>query len=145
MKRHFLTFRRNTHISQKLLENYLEKIMEFLSYNIKLRNKYWFELDAIANMDETPLYLDMPPSTTVQKIESKRVNIKTQRQENWRVTAFLLSLHLEKNYHRCLFLKLKKENKQRKNCKNWRLWRPKKYLFIDKRMHGTAKASCWDG
>ena len=77
MKRHFLTFRRNTHISQKLPENYLDKIQEFLSYIIKL-SKYWFELDAIANMDETPLYLNMPPSTTVQKIGSKRVNIKTQ-------------------------------------------------------------------
>ena len=80
IKRHFLTFRRNTHISQKLPENYLDKILEFLSYNIKLRRKYWFEVDAIANMDETPLYLNMPPSTTVQKIGSKRVNIKTQGQ-----------------------------------------------------------------
>ena len=70
MKRHFLTFRRNTHISQKLPENYFDKIKEFLSYNIKLRSKYWFELDAIANMDETPLYLNMPPSTSLQKIGS---------------------------------------------------------------------------
>ena len=64
----------------------------FISYNIKLRSKYWFELDAIANMDETPLHLNMPPSTTVQKIGSKRVNIKTQGQENWRVTAILTIL-----------------------------------------------------
>ena len=92
MKRHFLTFRRNTHNSQKLPENYLDKIHEFFSYNIKLRSKYWFELDAIANMDETPMYLNMPPSTTVQKIGSKRVNIKTQGQENWRVTAILIIL-----------------------------------------------------
>ena len=92
MKRHFLTFRRNTHISQKLLEKYLDKILEFVFYNIKLRSKYWFELDAIANMDETPLYLNIPPSTTVQKIGSKRVNIKTQGQENWRVTAILTIL-----------------------------------------------------
>ena len=92
MKRHFLTFRRNTYISQKLPENYLDKIQEFLSYNIKLRSKYWFELDAIANMDETPLYLNVPPSTTVQKIGSKRVKIKTHGQENWRVTA-ILTIH----------------------------------------------------
>ena len=65
MKRHFLTSRRNIHISQKLPENYLDKIQEFLSYNIKLRSKYWFELDAIANMDKTPSYLNMPPSKTV--------------------------------------------------------------------------------
>ena len=35
---------------KKLPENYLNKIQEFLSYNIKLRSKYWFELDAIANI-----------------------------------------------------------------------------------------------
>ena len=96
MKRYFLTFRRNTHISQKLPENYLDKIQEFLSYNIKLRSKYWFELDAIANIDETPLYLNMLPSTTVQIIGSKRVNIKTQGQKNWRVTALTILASGEK-------------------------------------------------
>ena len=43
-------------------------------------------------MDETPLYLNMPPCTTVQKIGFKKVNIRIQGQENWRVTAILLVL-----------------------------------------------------
>ena len=34
-------------------------------------------------MDETPLYLNMPASTTVQTIGSRKVNIRTQGQENW--------------------------------------------------------------
>ena len=38
------------------------------------------------------LILNMPPSTTVQKIGSDRVNIKTQGQEKWRVTAILTIL-----------------------------------------------------
>ena len=68
-------------------------------------------------MDETPLYLNMPPSTTVQKIESKRVNIKTQGQENWRVTVILTILASGEKLPPLLFLKLKKENKQRKIAK----------------------------
>ena len=39
MYRYFLKFRRNSHVAQYLLENYLGKMQWFLSYNIKLRNK----------------------------------------------------------------------------------------------------------
>ena len=81
MKSHFLTFRRNTHISQKLLENYLDKIQELLRYNINHRSKYKFELNSIANVNKTPLYLNMSPSTTVLKMGSKKADIKTQGQE----------------------------------------------------------------
>ena len=57
-------------------------MQEFLYYNIKFRSKFDFELNAIANMDEALLHLNMPPFTTVQKIVSKKVNIRTQGQEN---------------------------------------------------------------
>ena len=72
MHRNYLTFRRSTHISQKLPENYLNRMQEFLYYNIKFIRKYDFELNAIANM---------PPCTIGQKIESKKVNIRAQGQE----------------------------------------------------------------
>ena len=71
MKRHFLTFRRNTHIYQKLPENYLDKILEFLSYNIKLRSKYNFELNSLAKMSELRLFLNMPPSNSAQKLDQR--------------------------------------------------------------------------
>ena len=80
-------------------------------------------------MDETPLYLNMPPSTTVQKIGSKRVNIETQGQENWRVTAILTILASGEKLTPLLIFKTTEGNKQRKNCKNWRLWRTKK-VFV---------------
>ena len=35
------------------------------------------------------LYLNMPISTTVLTIGSKKVNIKTQKQQNWRITVTL--------------------------------------------------------
>ena len=82
MHRNNLTFRRSIYISQKLPENYLNRMQELLYYNIKFRSKYDYELNAIANMDETHLYLNMPPCTIVQKIVSQKVNIRTQVQEN---------------------------------------------------------------
>ena len=52
----------------------------------------------------------MPSSTTVHKIISKRVNIKTQGQENWRVTAILTILESGKKLSPLFFLA--KEGKQ---------------------------------
>ena len=92
LHRNYQTFGRRTHISQKLLENFLNRMQKFLYYNIKLRSKYDLELNAIANMDETLLYLNIPPCTTVQKIRFKKVNIRTQELENWRVTVILTVL-----------------------------------------------------
>ena len=40
-------------------------------------------------MGETPIYLNMSTSTTVQTIRSKKVNIGTQGQESWRNTLIL--------------------------------------------------------
>ena len=40
----FFTFKRSTHFAQYLLENYLGKKQEFLSYNIKLINKNSYKL-----------------------------------------------------------------------------------------------------
>ena len=83
LHRHFLTFSGNTHVAQKLPENYLDKIQEFLSYNIKYRINNSYELYAMACINSTPMYLHMPASTTVQTIKSKKVIIKTQGQKNW--------------------------------------------------------------
>ena len=38
----------------------------------------------MTNKDETPKCLNMPKSTTVQTIGSKKYNIRTQEQENWK-------------------------------------------------------------
>ena len=77
---------------KKLPGNYSNRMQEFVYYNIKFRSKYNFELNAITNMHKTPLYLNMSSCTTVQKIGSKKVNIRTQGQQNWRVTAIFTVL-----------------------------------------------------
>ena len=73
MHQHLHSFRRNTHIAQKLQENYLVKIQEFLSYNMKLRDKNSYELYVMANVDESLIYLNMPITATVQSIGSKKL------------------------------------------------------------------------
>ena len=68
MKWHFFYFKKKYSHLSKTSENYKFKIQEFLCYNTKLRSKYNFELNSIANMYETPLYLNMSPSTPKQII-----------------------------------------------------------------------------
>ena len=47
----------------------------------------------------------MPPYTAVQKIGSKKVNIRTQGQENWKVTAIITVLASLENFSFLLFFK----------------------------------------
>ena len=75
-------------------------------------------MNAIANMAETPLYLNKSPYTTVQNIGSKKVNIRTQGQENWRETAFLTVLDSREKLPPLLILKQRKEMIPKRNYKS---------------------------
>ena len=46
----------------------------------------------MTKIDETLVYLNMPAYITVKIIGTKKVNIKTQGQENWRITVILTIL-----------------------------------------------------
>ena len=84
-----LTFCSGTHISQKLPEFYKELIRKFTKFNDDLRWDNDFELSKIANMDDTPLFMNILKTKTITKISSKEVNIKTYEQERIHVTAIL--------------------------------------------------------
>jgi hypothetical protein len=92
LKRSMLTLRKSSHVGQSLPENAYQLITQFLQYVIRMRNKKFFELAGIANMDETPLYLNMPPERVVEKIGAKEVIVKTQGQESCRVSVLLTIL-----------------------------------------------------
>ena len=79
MYQYFITFRRNTHISQKLLENYLDKMQEFISDNINWKEKLWIVYNG--NINVNLIYQNLFTSSTVQTIGSKKVNIWTQGQK----------------------------------------------------------------
>ena len=87
--RNHLTFRSGTHVGQELPENYREKMLKFIKLNETYREKNYLELSQIVNMDETPIFLNMTRTKTIDKIGSKTVNIKTHGQEKVRVTAIL--------------------------------------------------------
>ena len=89
MKRNLLIFYSGTYAGQKLPEYYPELIRKFVRLNEDLRWDNNFELNQIVNMDETPLFMNIPNTKTITKIGSKEVNIKTHEQERIHVTEIL--------------------------------------------------------
>jgi hypothetical protein len=52
-------------IAQRLPEEYKEKLVSFQKYVLKLRKQHVYLLGQIGNADQTPVFFDMPESTTV--------------------------------------------------------------------------------
>ena len=89
MNRSGLTLRQKTHIAQKLPKDVDEKVQKFFAFVIKERKRFDFALENIINMDETPMYFDMPGNTTVDKVGSKTVSVKTTGHERQHFTVVL--------------------------------------------------------
>ena len=92
LKRHDFVIRQKTKISQKLPVDWEEKIVSFHSYVIKKRKQKNFDLSAIGNMDETPVWFDMPAVRTVESRGAKTVFVKTTSHEKTRFTVVLACL-----------------------------------------------------
>ena len=60
MHRHNKSFRRTTHVAQKSDEECKEKIARFHGLVADIQKRHEFELSDIGNMDETPVYVNMP-------------------------------------------------------------------------------------
>ena len=56
---------------------------------IKERKRFDFALKNIINMDETPMCFDMPGNTTMDKVGSKTVSVKTTGHERQHFTVVL--------------------------------------------------------
>ena len=69
----------------------------------------------MANMNEILIYLNMPTSITVQTIGLKKVNIRTQGQENWRITVILKIFASEEKLTSLIIFKAKEEKIQKEN------------------------------
>ena len=65
LRRNTLALRQKRKIAQKLPEDLDQKITNFHSFVIKSRRKGNYELVHIGNMDETPVWFDMPSAKTV--------------------------------------------------------------------------------
>ena len=89
MSRHNLVIRQRTHIAQKLPADVDDKVMSFHQFVIRHRKQLDFELGQIGNMDETPMFFDMPGSSTVNTIGEKTVTMRTSGSEKSHFTVVL--------------------------------------------------------
>lgn len=88
-KRQGFSVRRRTTMCQKLPAEFEDKLLEFQKYVIKKRKENKYILSQIGNADQTPVYFDMPSSTTVDKKGAKSVSVKTSGGEKQRCTVML--------------------------------------------------------
>ena len=89
LRRKNLALRQKTKIAQKLPEHLEQKITSFHSFVIKSRRKENYELVHIGNMDETPVWFDMPSARTVNEKGAKTVLVNTTGHEKSRFTVVL--------------------------------------------------------
>ena len=89
MKRWNLCLRQRTHIVQKLPRDLDSKVQNFHSFVINERKKMDFELSQIGNMDETPMFFDMPGNRTVDVKGKTSISVKTSGAEKSHFTVIL--------------------------------------------------------
>lgn len=92
MRRNGFSLRRTTSIRQKLPSDYEAKLLEFQRYVIDLRRSSQMPLGHIGNADQTPVFLDMPMSRTVNETGAPQVRIRTTGNEKTRLTVMLACL-----------------------------------------------------
>ena len=81
MRHHNLTLRARTSVSQKLPSDLETKINKFHVDVKELRSQHNFPLNLVGNMDETPMYFDMVPGSTVEK-EPRRLESEALGQKS---------------------------------------------------------------
>lgn len=92
MKRHNISFRVATHTAQKLPAELEEKRQNFFRFIIRMRKQRGYDLKFIGNMDETPVYLDMPGTRTLHTVGDKTIAMRSTGHEKERVTVMLAGL-----------------------------------------------------
>lgn len=92
MRRHDLCIRQRTHIAQKPPSDVEDKAMNFHKFLIDLRKGYDFHLGAIGNMDETPMFFDMPSNRMTEVKGASTVSVKTCGAEKQHFTIILSCL-----------------------------------------------------
>ena len=92
MDRHDLLIRRRTTISQKLPENFEDKLLKFQRFIIAEQKKHEYDLPLIGNADQTLLTFEMLANFMVHAKGTKAVSIMTTGHEKDRFTVMLACL-----------------------------------------------------
>jgi len=89
LARYDLCDRHKITVLQQLPSDLLEKQNVFLSYVLYRRIQHDYPLKYIGNMDETPMWFDLPSNTTIDYKGTKTVTIHTIRHEHLFFTIVL--------------------------------------------------------
>jgi transposase-like protein len=92
LKRKQFTLRRRTTVGQHLPNQMIPKVAQFVMNIRKLAIQHCYSLRAIGNMDETPVWLDMPGDTTITRVGSQSVPVRTTGHEKARFTVVLAAM-----------------------------------------------------
>ncbi len=90
-RRHFLAYRKPTHVGQSLPEDYQKRIEDFKESLAKLKADHNVSDDRIVNMDEVPLYYE-PASTRVLSLKGAKTVTLTQSQAGQRRVTLVLGV-----------------------------------------------------
>lgn len=88
-RRHNISFRRSTHIAQKSVEITDGLVDKFLRYVIRMRRLRDYDPADIANMDETPVYLEMPGKATYNIRGQNEITVTSTGHEKEKITVTL--------------------------------------------------------
>ena len=86
MIRNKLSFRKKTHIVQKLRETYQNKVLEYFEKLDSIQKKYGNNIVYI-NFDETPIYYDMSQDYTVEMKGKKQISVMSHPDSKHRLSA----------------------------------------------------------
>ena len=92
LRRHSFSLRRRTTVGQRLPQDLITKVVGFIMTTRKLRRSKDYPLSFIGNMDETPLWLDMPGETTITRRGQRSVPLRTTGHEKARFTVVLSAM-----------------------------------------------------
>uniref|UniRef100_A0A1X7UBJ9 HTH CENPB-type domain-containing protein n=1 Tax=Amphimedon queenslandica TaxID=400682 RepID=A0A1X7UBJ9_AMPQE len=91
-KHHNFSLRRRTTVGQKLPQDHIQKICSYLMRLRKMGYLNSYSLSSIGNIDETPLWLDMPGDTTVARVAEHSIPICTTGHDKGCFTVILTAL-----------------------------------------------------
>lgn len=77
---------------QRLPADFIPKVSQFVMTTRKLRHTKKYPLSHIGNMDETPLWMDMPGDTTVTHRGQRSVPLRTTGHDKARFTVVLAAM-----------------------------------------------------
>ena len=92
MRRNNIALRRATHVAHKKQVELDDRMQGFLRYVIRIRQRRNYPLSMIGNMDETPVYVDIPGNYTLERKSMKSITMASTGHEKEKLTVMLAAM-----------------------------------------------------